>query len=163
MVPKPISPYAVQKLTGEYYIQTFTEVYGLETVSLRYFNVFGPRQDANSQYSARAGQVHYADATEESPTIFGDGEQSRDFTFIDNVVKGNLLAASAPAEEVAAGCSTLPQAHESHSIRHSNCSADHRFLRCGKICRAPAGRRETLVGGHNFSQKTHGLHTAHQF
>jgi nucleoside-diphosphate-sugar epimerase len=100
MMARPISPYAVQKLTGEHYMQTFTAVYGLETVSLRYFNVFGPRQDANSQYSAVLAKFITQMSRNESPTIFGDGEQSRDFTFIDNVVKGNLLAAGAPAEEV---------------------------------------------------------------
>jgi UDP-glucose 4-epimerase len=100
MIARPISPYAVQKLTGEHYMQTFTAVYGLETVSLRYFNVFGPRQDANSQYSAVLAKFITQMSRNESPTIFGDGEQSRDFTFIDNVVKGNLLAASAPADQV---------------------------------------------------------------
>jgi nucleoside-diphosphate-sugar epimerase len=100
MIARPISPYAVQKLTGEHYMQTFAAVYGLETVSLRYFNVFGPRQDANSQYSAVLAKFITQMSRNESPTIFGDGEQSRDFTFIDNVVKGNLLAASAPAAEV---------------------------------------------------------------
>ena len=100
MIAKPISPYAVQKLTGEHYMQTFAAVYGLETVSLRYFNVFGPRQDANSQYSAVLAKFITQMSRNESPTIFGDGEQSRDFTFIENVVKGNLLAASAPASEV---------------------------------------------------------------
>jgi UDP-glucose 4-epimerase len=100
MIARPISPYAVQKLTGEHYMQTFTAVYGLETVSLRYFNVFGPRQDANSQYSAVLAKFITQMSRNESPTIFGDGEQSRDFTFIENVIKGNLLAASAPAAEV---------------------------------------------------------------
>jgi UDP-glucose 4-epimerase len=100
MIARPISPYAVQKLTGEHYMQTFSAVYGLETVSLRYFNVFGPRQDANSQYSAVLAKFITQMSRNESPTIFGDGEQSRDFTFIDNVVKGNMLAATAPASEV---------------------------------------------------------------
>jgi UDP-glucose 4-epimerase len=100
MIARPISPYAVQKLTGEHYMQTFSAVYGLETVSLRYFNVFGPRQDANSQYSAVLAKFITQMSRNESPTIFGDGEQSRDFTFIDNVVKGNMLAATAPAAEV---------------------------------------------------------------
>jgi UDP-glucose 4-epimerase len=100
MIARPISPYAVQKLAGEHYMQTFTAVYGLETVSLRYFNVFGPRQDANSQYSAVLARFITQMSRNESPTIFGDGEQSRDFTFIENVVKGNLLAAVAPAAEV---------------------------------------------------------------
>ncbi len=100
MIARPISPYAVQKLTGEHYMQTFSAVYGVETVSLRYFNVFGPRQDANSQYSAVLAKFITQMSRNESPTIFGDGEQSRDFTFIDNVVKGNMLAATAPAAEV---------------------------------------------------------------
>ena len=100
MIARPISPYAVQKLTGEHYMQTFSAVYGLETVSLRYFNVFGPRQDANSQYSAVLAKFITQMSRNESPTIFGDGEQSRDFTFIDNVVKGNMLAVTAPAAEV---------------------------------------------------------------
>jgi nucleoside-diphosphate-sugar epimerase len=100
MVPKPISPYAVQKLTGEYYLQTFSKVYGLETVSLRYFNIFGPRQDANSQYSGVLAKFITQMQLGESPTIFGDGEQSRDFTFVANAVQANLKACVAPANEV---------------------------------------------------------------
>jgi UDP-glucose 4-epimerase len=100
MVPRPISPYAVQKLTSEHYMQVFAGVYGLETVSLRYFNIFGPRQDANSQYSAVLAKFITLMLQGQSPTIYGDGEQSRDFTFVDNAVKANLLAAAAPAAEV---------------------------------------------------------------
>jgi nucleoside-diphosphate-sugar epimerase len=100
MLPRPISPYAVQKLTGEYYLQTFAKVYGLETVSLRYFNIFGPRQDANSQYSGVLAKFITQMQLGESPTIFGDGEQSRDFTFVANAVQANLKACAAPAEEV---------------------------------------------------------------
>lgn len=100
MVPHPISPYAVQKLTGEHYMQAFANVYGLETVSLRYFNIFGPRQDANSQYSAVLAKFITQMLQGEAPTIFGDGEQSRDFTYVDNAVKANLLAAEAPAPEI---------------------------------------------------------------
>ena len=100
MIPRPISPYAVQKLTGEYYMQTFSEVYGLETVALRYFNIFGPRQDANSQYSAVLAKFITQMQKGESPTIFGDGEQSRDFTFVANAVQANLKACVAPAAEV---------------------------------------------------------------
>lgn len=99
MVPRPISPYAVQKLTGEYYMQTFSAVYGLETVCLRYFNIFGPRQDANSQYSAVLAKFITQMQKNESPTIFGDGEQSRDFTFVANAVQANLKACVAPAAE----------------------------------------------------------------
>jgi len=100
MPPKPISPYAVQKLTGEYYLQTFSKVYGLETVSLRYFNIFGPRQDANSQYSGVLAKFITQMQQGESPTIFGDGEQSRDFTFVANAVQANLKACLAAANEV---------------------------------------------------------------
>src|SRR5215471_5781404 len=100
MTPQPISPYGVQKLTGELYMQVFASVYGLETVSLRYFNVFGPYQDANSQYSAVLAKFITQMLQGQAPTIYGDGEQSRDFTYIDNVVKGNLLAANAPTAQV---------------------------------------------------------------
>jgi len=100
MVPHPISPYAVQKLTGEHYMQAFSKVYGLESVSLRYFNIFGPRQDANSQYSAVLAKFITMMQKGESPTIYGDGEQSRDFTFVANAVQANLRACAAPAAEV---------------------------------------------------------------
>ncbi|MGH9524894.1 MAG: SDR family oxidoreductase [Terriglobales bacterium] len=101
MLPNPISPYAVAKLTGEYYMTSFYRVYGLETVSLRYFNVFGPRQDPTSMYSGVLAKFFRAMLKGEQPTIYGDGEQSRDFTFIDNVVEANLLACQAPASQVA--------------------------------------------------------------
>jgi UDP-glucose 4-epimerase len=96
MPPRPLSPYGVAKLAGEYYCQAFTEVYDLETVCLRYFNVFGPRQDPSSQYAAVIPLFITAMLDDRPPTIFGDGLQSRDFTYIDNVVHGNLLAAQAP-------------------------------------------------------------------
>jgi nucleoside-diphosphate-sugar epimerase len=93
MLPDPLSPYAVAKLVGEYYCQVFTRVYGLETVSLRYFNVFGPRQDPSSQYSGVISRFISALLSDQRPVIYGDGEQSRDFTYIDNVVAANLKAA----------------------------------------------------------------------
>jgi nucleoside-diphosphate-sugar epimerase len=93
MLPEPLSPYAVAKLVGEQYCQVFTRVYGLETVSLRYFNVFGPRQDPSSQYSGVISRFIGALLSGERPVIYGDGEQSRDFTYIDNVVDANLKAA----------------------------------------------------------------------
>jgi nucleoside-diphosphate-sugar epimerase len=96
MSPDPLSPYAVAKLVGEYYCRVFTRVYGLETVSLRYFNVFGPRQDPGSQYSGVVSRFISALLNDERPVIYGDGEQSRDFTYIENVVAANLSAASAP-------------------------------------------------------------------
>jgi UDP-glucose 4-epimerase len=103
MPPHPISPYAVSKLAGEYYLKSFTQVYGMETVILRYFNVFGPYQDPTSEYSGVLAKFTLKMLSGETPTIFGDGEQSRDFTYIDNVVHGNLLAAAAPAERVSGG------------------------------------------------------------
>ena len=95
MPPDPLSPYAVAKLVGEYYCRAFTRVYGLETVSLRYFNVFGPRQDPGSQYSGAVSRFIDALLSNKRPVIYGDGEQSRDFTYIDNVVFANLSAATA--------------------------------------------------------------------
>ena len=93
--PDPISPYAVAKLAAERFCTSFSRVYGMEIVSLRYFNVFGPRQDPTSQYAAVVPRFIRAIADGEPVTIYGDGEQSRDFTFVDNVVAANLLAADA--------------------------------------------------------------------
>ncbi|MBO0910708.1 MAG: SDR family oxidoreductase [Acidobacteria bacterium] len=101
MPPSPISPYAVAKLAGEYYMTSFYRCYGLETVSLRYFNIFGPRQDPTSPYSGVLAKFITQMLDGERPTIFGDGTQSRDFTYIENAVHANLLAAKAPASEVA--------------------------------------------------------------
>ncbi len=94
--PAPVSPYAVSKLAGEYYCRTFTRLYGLETVSLRYFNVFGPRQSPESKYAAVVPLFIRAALRGEPLIIHGDGEQSRDFTYIDNVVQANLLACTRP-------------------------------------------------------------------
>jgi nucleoside-diphosphate-sugar epimerase len=93
MRPEPLSPYAVAKLVGEYYCQVFSRTYNLETVCLRYFNVFGPRQDPSSQYSGVISRFISALLGGDQPVIFGDGEQSRDFTYISNVVDANLRAA----------------------------------------------------------------------
>ena len=101
MKPDPISPYAVAKLAGEQYMISFYRCYGLETVCLRYFNVFGPRQDPSSPYSGVLAKFITLMQRGEQPTIYGDGEQSRDFTYIDNAVEGNLLACSAPASQAA--------------------------------------------------------------
>src|SRR5271157_1189852 len=101
MRPDPISPYAVAKLAGEHYMVSFYRCYGLETVCLRYFNVFGPRQDPSSPYSGVLAKFIKAMLRGEQPTIFGDGEQSRDFTYIDNAVAANLLVCQAPAAQVA--------------------------------------------------------------
>jgi len=101
MPPNPISPYAVAKLASEYYMTSFYRCYGLETVCLRYFNIFGPRQDPSSPYSGVLAKFITQMLKGEQPTIFGDGKQSRDFTYIDNVVSANLLAAKAPAAQAA--------------------------------------------------------------
>jgi UDP-glucose 4-epimerase len=101
MVSNPISPYAVAKLASEYYMSSFYRCYGLETVSLRYFNIFGPRQDPSSPYSGVLAKFSIQMLRGEQPTIFGDGETSRDFTYIDNAVSANLLACTAPAAECA--------------------------------------------------------------
>ncbi|HYM12240.1 MAG TPA: SDR family oxidoreductase [Bryobacterales bacterium] len=97
MTPRPQSPYAVQKLMGEHYARVFAEVYGLETVALRFFNVFGPRQDPGSPYSGVISVFLAALVERRSPAIFGDGEQSRDFTYVDDIVQLCLKAARAPA------------------------------------------------------------------
>jgi UDP-glucose 4-epimerase len=99
MPPNPISPYAVSKLTGENYCRIFYSIYGLETVCLRYFNVFGPRQDPASQYSAVIPKFTHIMLNGNRPIIYGNGEQSRDFTYVDNVVQANLLACE--AEDIA--------------------------------------------------------------
>src|SRR5580692_5491754 len=101
MTPDPISPYAVAKLASEHYLISFYRCYGLETVALRYFNIFGPRQDPSSPYSGVLAKFITLMLQGKQPTIFGDGEQSRDFTYIDNTVEANLLACKAPASQVA--------------------------------------------------------------
>ncbi|MGH9587588.1 MAG: SDR family oxidoreductase [Acidobacteriaceae bacterium] len=121
MVPAPISPYAVQKLVGEYYMSSYWQVYGLETVNLRYFNIFGPRQDPSSPYSGVMARFALQMLRGEQPTIFGDGEQGRDFTYIDNVVSANFLAMEASAEKVAGrvfnvGCGEQHSLNETYRL-----------------------------------------------
>jgi nucleoside-diphosphate-sugar epimerase len=101
MTPDPISPYAVAKMASEHYMTSFYRCYGLETVALRYFNIFGPRQDPSSPYSGVLAKFITQMLAGQQPTIFGDGEQSRDFTYIDNAVEANLLACKAPARQAA--------------------------------------------------------------
>ncbi len=96
MQPQPISPYGVTKYVGELYAQTFGRCYGLENVSLRYFNIFGPRQDPDSPYSGVLAKFCAAFLEDTQPVVFGDGEQTRDFTYVDNAVQANLLACEAP-------------------------------------------------------------------
>jgi nucleoside-diphosphate-sugar epimerase len=100
MLPSPISPYGVSKLAGEHYMAVFYRCYGLETVSLRYFNVFGPHQDPTSSYSGVLAIFITHMLADKQCTIFGDGTQSRDFTFVENVIQANLLACAAPAKSV---------------------------------------------------------------
>jgi len=111
MMPLPLSPYAVAKLAGEMYMRVFYGVYGLQTVCLRYFNIFGPRQDPTSQYSAVLAKFITLMLRGERPTIYGDGEQSRDFNYIDNAVSANLLAATAPESEVAGQTFNIATGH----------------------------------------------------
>ena len=101
MMPMPIAPYPVQKLAGEFYMKSYWQVYGIETCCLRYFNIFGPRQVPDSPYSGVMAKFTLQMMRGERPTIFGDGEQGRDFTYIDNAVSANLLAMAAPAEKIA--------------------------------------------------------------
>ena len=115
MLPLPLSPYAVQKLACEYYIQAFFRTYGLEGICLRYFNIFGPRQAADSPYSGVIAKFTTTMMEGQTPTIFGDGLTSRDFTFIDNAVSANLLACQAPSA-VATGRVFNIGTGESHTL-----------------------------------------------
>jgi UDP-glucose 4-epimerase len=147
MMPvEPLSPYAVSKLATERYCQSFTQVYDLPTVALRYFNVFGPRQDPSSQYSAVIPKFIGIMLTGERPTIYGDGRQTRDFTYIDNVVAANLLAAEAPAQisgyfNVACGdrISLLDLIAALNSILGTELSALHGPARSGDVQDSQAG------------------------
>ena len=98
-LPSPLSPYALNKLVGEYYLSVFYKCFGLEAIALRYFNVFGSRQDPTSAYAAAIPAFVSAILKDEAPTVYGDGEQTRDFTYIDNIVHANMLAASVPKAE----------------------------------------------------------------
>jgi UDP-glucose 4-epimerase len=100
MTPNPLSPYAVSKLTGEHYLKVFSELYGIKTLSLRYFNVFGPRQDPKSEYAAVIPRFITKILRHESPTIFGDGGQTRDFTYVKDVVQANIRAMESDAQGV---------------------------------------------------------------
>lgn len=142
MPPQPISPYAVAKLAAEQYCRVFFQVYGLETVALRYFNVFGPFQDPASMYAAVIPRFATALLDQRAPTIYGDGEQTRDFTYVGNVVAGNLLAAHAPVEQVggevfnlaAGGQTSLNTLVEMlQEITGSSISPDHDAPRAGDI------------------------------
>ncbi len=122
MAPRPKSPYALQKLVGEYYCGVFAAVYGLETVALRYFNVYGPRQDPSSPYSGVLSLFMKAVLERRAPTIFGDGEQSRDFTYVEDVAELNLKAARA-------------QDVSGKIYNGGNGGRDHAERRRGRCCR----------------------------
>ena len=111
MAPAPISPYGASKLAGEVAMQVYARAYGLETVCLRYFNVFGPRQDPRSEYAAVIPKFITAVLADQQPRIFGDGTQSRDFCHIDNVIEANLAAASAPAASASGGVFNIGCGH----------------------------------------------------
>jgi len=155
MMPNPLSPYAAAKLVGELYCQTFTRVYGLETVGLRYFNVFGPRQDPTSPYSGVISKFVTALLENQTPTIFGDGEQSRDFTYIANVVDANLRAAEAPeavGQVMNLGIGeriTLNQLlDELQKIIGTNLKPEYKEIRAGDVRHSLADitRAENLLG-----------------
>lgn len=121
MMLAPLSPYAVSKLAAEKYCSVFTKVYGLETAALRYFNVFGPRQDPTSQYSAVIPKFITAIINNNKPTIYGDGEQSRDFTYVSNVVNGNILAATTPGiAGIAVNCACHGQITLNYLVKKIN-------------------------------------------
>ena len=121
MSPNPLSPYAAQKLACEYYIQSFCKVYGMEGICLRYFNIYGPRQAADSPYSGVIAQFIYKMMAGETPVINGDGLTSRDFTYVDNAVQANLLACVAP-KEYATGRVFNVGTGRSHTLNDLYCS-----------------------------------------
>ncbi len=140
MPTAPMSPYAVQKLTAELLCGVFTRIYGLETVALRYFNVFGPRQDPTSEYAAVIPRFLTALLENHRPIVFGDGEQRRDFTFIENVVQANLLAATsreAVGDAMNIGCGKLISLNNvlalAGELLHTHIDADYRDPRPGDI------------------------------
>ena len=169
MKPLPISPYGVAKLAAERYCQVFYQVYGLETVALRYFNVFGPHQDPQSMYAAVIPRFVTALLQGQSPTVYGDGEQTRDFTYVENVVAANLLAATVPASKVcgeffnvaAGGQTSLNELIEAlQELTGQNISAVYEETRPGDIkhSRADIGKAENLMGYQPNVSLIDGLH-----
>jgi nucleoside-diphosphate-sugar epimerase len=149
MTPRPLSPYAVQKLTNEYYAQLYNSLYGLEVVCLRYFNVYGPRQDPSSPYSGVISIFMTRAKSCTAPTIYGDGRQSRDFVFVKDVVQANLLAASSPAApgqvfNVGTGSSIEINTLWNKIAELAQCSAapDYEASRPGDIVHSVAGIHE---------------------
>jgi len=155
MLPHPLSPYAAAKVSQEHYATAFARCFGLDTVSLRYFNVFGPRQDPKSQYAAVIPRFITAMLRDERPVIHGDGLQSRDFTYVDNVVEGNLLAARAPTplrgEVINLACgdrvTLLGLVAQLNRLLHKNIAPVHGDPRPGDVRHSQAGieKAQTLL------------------
>jgi UDP-glucose 4-epimerase len=141
MPPQPLSPYAASKLAGEHLMRVFAELYGIETVSLRYFNIFGPRQDPKSEYAAVVPRFITAVIRGDRPIVFGDGDQTRDFCFVDNAVKANLLAATTSrklrGEVVNVGCGQKTSLNQLLAyigdLARRRVEAEHRPARAGDI------------------------------
>ena len=159
MRPEPLSPYAVQKLTGELYLRSYAEVFGMETVSLRYFNIFGPRQAADSPYSGVMAKWILTLLRGERPIIFGDGEQGRDFTYVANVVHANLLASDAPADRVSGqvfniACGERHTLNETYGVitrlMNSGMQAEYSPARPGDV-RDSLGSIEAAHGGVGYA------------
>jgi nucleoside-diphosphate-sugar epimerase len=133
MVPRPLSPYAAGKMAGEGYLRAFHASFGVQAIALRYFNIFGPRQDPNSQYAAVVPKFITAALADESPVIYGDGEQTRDFTFVANAVHANMLACEAPAAacgevyNVGCGCAISLNTLWGRIVALTHCSACARY------------------------------------
>lgn len=172
MRPLPLSPYAANKLVGEYYCQVFANCYNLETISLRYFNVFGPRQDPKSQYAAAIPAFVTSIMRGESPTIYGDGEQTRDFTYIDNVVQANLLASKAPGVKgqvvnIACGQSTSVNAiiREINTLLGTNVPPNYVPARAGDVKHSLADitAAQELIGYQPLVQFDEGLRRAIEY
>jgi nucleoside-diphosphate-sugar epimerase len=164
MPTQPMSPYAVQKLAGELLCRVFTPVYGLETVALRYFNVFGPRQDPASEYAAVIPRFLTALLEKRRPIVFGDGEQTRDFTYIENVVQANLLASTstdAVGEAMNIGCGEQISLNSilriAGDLLATHIEAEYRDPRAGDVrdSLADIGKAQRLLGytpGINFRE-----------
>ena len=159
MRPEPLSPYAVQKLTGELYLRSYAEVFGMETVSLRYFNIFGPRQAADSPYSGVMAKWILTLLRGERPVIFGDGEQGRDFTYVANVVHANLLASDAPADRVSGqvfniACGERHTLNETYGVitrlMNSGMQAEYSPARPGDV-RDSLGSIDAAHGGFGYA------------
>ncbi len=166
--PDPVSPYAADKLLGETYCRVFHRIYGLETVALRYFNVFGPRQDPRSDYAAAVPKFITALLQGEAPTIFGDGEQSRDLVYVENIVEANLLAAHAPAAagnvfNIAGGKSLTINEIVATLMRiiGTNVTPTHGPARSGDVRHSSAdiSKAITAIGYENTIGFEEGLHT----